>query len=165
MGTQPMIPPSSSLLAAISSASGAEFHDVAAAAASLGRPAIPALMLLARDGVKPMGRLCAICALGRMVPRVPLAREALRRISGLPRIGFEGYVVQAAIPDPQWPFDGHWNAYDRLEGLSDHDRNPPPTTRTPTVKHGGRPSRRSQPNPEWKWTEVRPADGWWREQE
>ena len=159
------MPPSSRLLAAIASPAPGDFHTVAAAAACLGRPAIPELMLLARDGAHPLGRLCAICALGRMVPQVPLAREALRRIAGLPRTGFEAYVIQAAIPDRRWPYDGSWSAFDRLQALSDPDPNPPPATRTPTVKHRRRPSGKSIPTTEWKWVEDRPADGWWREQE
>ena len=107
----------SDLPAGIEAPTVGEFHVLAAQASRLGRPAIPSLMLLARDGRQPLARLCAICALGRMSSVVPSANEALRRIARLPMVGPHGYVVRAAIADYRWPFKGLWDPLRRIESL------------------------------------------------
>jgi hypothetical protein len=159
----------------IESPSIGEFHLLASRAAALGRPAIPDLMLLARDGRQPLARLCAICALGRMTRDITTAREALRRIALLPEIGPHGYVVLGAIPDAEWPFGGAWDPLDRLQSLEIRD--PWEREQTPPVRHAGAarpvadPSKAPKRNRfgEVVRDEPRSAplfeDGWWREQE
>lgn len=157
-----------------------EFHVLASHAADLGRGAIPALMLLARDGHQPLGRLCAICALGRMSSNVPVARVALIRIARLPRVGLHGYVVRAAVPDYRWPFEGSWDPLRRMESLdadwwdaseisavaprSMRSARPTPGSKVPPKAVArdrfGTPIHESaRPEPSMF------PDGWWREQD
>jgi hypothetical protein len=153
------------------------FHVLAAVASRAGRRAIPELMLLARDGSQPLGRLCAICALGRMMATVPAARIALNRIARLPLIGAHGYVVRAAVPDYRWPYEGNWDPLVRLEFLDD-----PWWDASAIREHGPtRPSRRAKPQeaprpvardrfgiPLHEQSNPPPSlfpDGWWREQD
>ena len=72
-----------------------DFNRLAAVGAALGRPAIPALMLLARDCPKPLGQLCAIKAIGMMEPS-PARRVALERIEALDLPGMAGWIVKYA---------------------------------------------------------------------
>jgi hypothetical protein len=105
------------LPAGIEVPSAGDFHRVASEASGLGRPAVASLMLLARDGRSVLGRLCAICALGRMAVTVPAARVALTRIAQLDPTTKDGYVVLAAMHDARWPFEAEWDPAKRLEAL------------------------------------------------
>lgn len=164
-----------------------EFHMLALRASALGRPAIPDLMLLARDGVQALGRLCAICALGRMAPLVPTAAVALDRVASLPRGGSRDDVLEAAVPDSLWPFEGTWDPSLRLRALhakrsqggrdtaianppkppshpkvySSAFHNPPVQVVTPRRRRRSRikPNKLPTPDPSIYY------DGWWREQE
>jgi hypothetical protein len=173
----------SALPAGIEAPTVAEFHVLAATASRLGRPVIPALMLLARDGHQPLGRLCAICAIGRMSSTVPAAKEALSRIARLPKVGRHDYVIRAAIADYRWPFTGSWDPLQRMESLdvdwwdaslisaraprlttsSDVSRSPtvPAPTEKPVRRDRVRTRRRGHSRPD---PDLFP-DGWWREQE
>jgi hypothetical protein len=75
-----------------------DFNRLAQEAAALGRPVIPALMLLARDGHKPLGQLCAIKAIG-MMDRTPVRLAALERIYALELPGIAGWIVKYARAD------------------------------------------------------------------
>ena len=154
------------------------FHAAATRAAVLGRPVLPALMLIARDGKQPLGRLCAITAIGRMGGEIPAADEALRRIRDLPAIQPHGHVVRAAWPDRAWPFKGSWDPLRRLEILDGpywspdmYTSNPEPVRR----RQGGPASQESPSKPvkrnrfgevirDEHWNESPFPDGWWREQ-
>lgn len=91
------------------------FNTLAAEAATLGRSAIPALMLTARDATTSRAQLCAIKALGMMSD--PVAKEARRRIARLSLGGGRGFVVRAAAGNSKWPFDINWDAEARLDEL------------------------------------------------
>lgn len=82
------------------------FNRLASAAGRLGRAAIPALMLAARDGRTLRAQLCAIKALGMMYH--PTAVEARRRISLLELDGDRGRIVRSAFPDGM-PFGEAWD--------------------------------------------------------
>jgi hypothetical protein len=165
------------LPAGMNSPSVADFHAVAAQASALGRPAIPALMLLARDGERPLARLCAITALGLMARHTPVAREALRRVARLPESGLHGYVIRAALEDYRWPYGGDWDPVARLDALGVDWWDPefiPPRAARP----GRRPAvslEPPKPLPRDRFGDVIRDDdhppvspfeeGWWREQE
>ena len=93
------------------------FNRLASAAARLGRAAIPALMLAARDGRTLRAQLCAINALGMMSH--PTAVEARRRISLLEVDGDRGRIVRSAFPDSM-PFGEPWDVDKVIAALLRH---------------------------------------------
>ena len=85
-----------------------DFNWLAAQAASFGPAAVPALMLVARDGRTFRAQLCAIKALGMV--HHPMAVEARRRVSLLELDGDRGRVVRGACTNLDESFDDLWDA-------------------------------------------------------
>ena len=171
------------------------YEVVATAAAEFGRPAIPGLMLLARNAPRELTRLCAIHALRLMAPREPVANEALRRIARLKRSKQIDRVWLAAVANRAGP--STHEPRDLLEDLYTPKRRAPVNPNAPfppyvppdfgvpaaneelvrptvLVNPTDRPVRvyveppRPDTSPAPTWPPMAgdyPYDGWWREQQ